>query len=99
MEPRSESASGKKPRRDAGPHQLVGMVYDLAILACGRRDDARAKKAIGLLRDVMRSAGPADSSDLMSFYDWCLERIRLGEFDLAAQALADLRQAWENAGP
>jgi len=46
---------------------------------------------------VMRSAGPEDSSDLMGFYDWCLERIRQGEFALAGQTLADLRKGWESA--
>jgi hypothetical protein len=73
------------------------MAYDLAILACGRKDEPRSERSIRLLRDVMRSAGPEDSSDLMVFYDWCLERIRRGEFELAAQTLADLRKAWEEA--
>ncbi len=89
-----------KPRRAVGaatPHELVGMAYDLAIMACRRGEVARSEKAILLLREVMRSAGPEDSTDLMKFYDWCLDRIRQGEFDAAAQTLADLRVAWEEA--
>ena len=100
MERRHETASRKARRpgvRGSGPHRLVGMAYDLAILACDRKDEARSVRSIGLLRDVMRSAGPEDSSDLMGFYDWCLERIRQGEFALAGQTLADLRKGWESA--
>ncbi len=90
----------KKIRRTADaatPHQLIGMAYELAILACTREETARSQKAISLLRNVMRSVGPADSSDLMGCYDWCLDRIRNGEFALAAQTLSVLRQAWVDA--
>lgn len=86
--PRPESAS---------PRQLVGMAYDLAILACHRSEAGQSQKAIGLLRDVMRALGPEDSADLLASYDWCLERIWEGDFPLAAQMLADLRAAWEQA--
>jgi flagellin-specific chaperone FliS len=95
-----ESVPGHKTRQTASaanPHRLVGMAYDLAILACDRKDESRSQQAIRLLRDVMSSTGPEDASDLMTFYDWCLERIRCGEFALAAQTLADLRKAWEKA--
>ncbi|MGB7540028.1 MAG: hypothetical protein WBM17_15920 [Anaerolineales bacterium] len=81
----------------ATPHQLIGMAYELAILACSREEVARSQRTIGLLRDVMRSVGPADSSDLMGCYDWCLDRIGNGEFALAAQTLSVLRQAWVDA--
>jgi hypothetical protein len=90
----------KKFRRTADaatPHQLIGMAYELAILACTREEALRSQKAIGLLRNVMRSVGPADSSDLMGCYDWCLDRIGNGEFALAAQTLTVLRQAWVDA--
>jgi flagellin-specific chaperone FliS len=95
-----ETRPGRKARNESEaetPHRLVEMVYDLAILACERKDESRSGQAIRLLREVMLSAGPEDSSDLMAFYDWCLDRIRDGEFALAAQTLADLRTAWEKA--
>jgi flagellin-specific chaperone FliS len=92
-------AMKKTPRTAdaATPHQLIGMAYELAILACSREEVLRSQKAIGLLRDVMHSLGPADSSDLMGCYDWCLDRIGSGEFALAAQTLSILRQAWVDA--
>jgi hypothetical protein len=100
LERKSESVPKNRTRRAAdaaGSHELVGMAYELAILACRRRDESRSEKAILLLREVMHSAGPEDSSDVGKFYDWCLERIRQGEFDAAAQTLADLRAAWKEA--
>jgi hypothetical protein len=92
-------AMKKAPRTAdaATPHQLIGMAYELAILACSREEVVRSQKAIGLLRNVMRSVGPADSSDLMGCYDWCLDRIGNGEFALAAQTLTILGQAWADA--
>ncbi len=91
------SAKARRSVNSASPHQLVGMAYELAILACRRGDSERARKALQLLRDVMRSVGPSDSSDLMRCYDWCLERIGKGEYAQAGQTLADLHTAWKDA--
>jgi hypothetical protein len=93
-------ASGrkKKMRRPPKAHPLVGRTYDLAIRACRRGEANRSQKAIRLLREVMRSVGPEDSSDLMRCFDWCVDRIGEGEFTLAAETLADLQKAWEDAG-
>ena len=89
--------SGRRPASDATPHRLVGMAYDLAILACRRKDGSRSEQAVRLLQEVMCSAGPEDTSDLIAFYDWCLDRIRSGEYAMAAQTLSDLRAAWVKA--
>ena len=97
MNRKSVSDGKKKKNRSVTPHQLIGMAYDRAILACNREKADRSRKAILLLRDVMRSVGPADSSDLMSCYDWCVDRIGKGEFAPAAQTLSDLRKAWEDS--
>jgi|WetSurMetagenome_2_1015567.scaffolds.fasta_scaffold359582_2 flagellin-specific chaperone FliS len=100
MQPKGNSSPGRKPRRavdSASPLQLVGMAYDRAILACRRADAGRAEKAIGLVREVMNSLGPDDATELMASYDWCLDRVRKGEFAPAEQMLADLREAWRNS--
>jgi flagellin-specific chaperone FliS len=89
--------SDRRAASDATPLRLVGMTYDLAILACRRKDALRSEQAVRLLQEVMRSAGPEDASDLMAFYDWCLDRIRSGEYAIAAQTLSDLRAAWVKA--
>jgi flagellin-specific chaperone FliS len=81
--------------RRAAPAQLIGMTYDLAVLACERADADQAVKTILLLREAMHSIGPEDSADLLQFYDWYLERIREGDFPMAAQTLSTLRDAWK----
>jgi flagellin-specific chaperone FliS len=81
--------------RRAAPAQLIGMAYDLAVLACERADADRSIKTVLLLRDAMHSVGPEDSADLLQFYNWCLERIREGDFPVAAQTLSALRDAWK----
>ena len=97
MERKRTTRQKKKANNAATPHQLVGMANDFTILACKQGDAGRSQKAVLVLRDVMRSVGPADSSDLMACYDWCLDRIGKDEFELAAQTLSDLRKAWEDA--
>jgi hypothetical protein len=75
--------------------QLIGMTYELAILACRREDADQSVRAILLLQDAMRSIGPGDSADLQWFYDLCRDRIRDGDFHIAALTLSTLRDAWE----
>jgi hypothetical protein len=43
----------------------------------------------------MSSVGPMDSADLLRFYGWCLDRIHKGDYHIAAETLATLRDAWE----
>jgi hypothetical protein len=83
--------------RPTPPAQLIGMTYDLAILACRREDADQSLQAILQLRDAMRSVSPGDSTDLVRFYDLCQARIRDGDFSIAALTLSTLRDAWEKA--
>ena len=77
------------------PAKLIGIAYELAILACQREDEDQSVRNILLLQDAMCSAGPVDSADLMRFYGWCLDRIRRGDYRIAAKTLSTLRDAWE----
>jgi hypothetical protein len=70
------------------------MTYDLTLLACRREDFENAEKAILLLREAMQFAGPRDVADLLGLYDWCLNRVRSGEFDVVIQSLLELRESW-----
>jgi hypothetical protein len=72
----------------------VSSAYELAILACERKDAALSIQTVRLLRDVMESSGPNDVTDLLGMYDWCMDRIREGEYDLAGQMLIGLRDSW-----
>ena len=84
--------------RDANPvppAQLIGMAYELAILACRREDEDQSVRTIQLLQDAMRSISSGDSADLLRFYGWCLDRIHKGDYHIAAETLSTLRDAWE----
>jgi hypothetical protein len=77
--------------------QMIGVTYEQAILACRREDEDQSVRAILLLQDAMRSVNPANSADLLRFYDLCRDRIQGGDFHIAALTLATLRDAWEKA--
>ncbi len=75
--------------------QSIGMAYELAILACRQEDEDQSVQTIQLLQDAMRSVRPGDSTDLLRFYGWCLDRIHKGDYHIAAETLSTLRDAWE----
>jgi hypothetical protein len=81
----------------AHPIRLIGLTYDLAVLSCERSDAQGSIRAIALLREVMRSTGPEEVSDLLGMYDWCTARIQAGDFESARQALEGLRDSWRGA--
>jgi hypothetical protein len=81
----------------AHPIRLIGLTYDLAVLSCERSDAQGAIRSIDLLREVMRSTGPEEVSDLLGMYDWCAGRIREGDFESARQTLDGLRESWRRA--
>jgi hypothetical protein len=81
--------------RKMPPAQLIGMAYELAVLACRQEDEDQSVRNIQVLQDTMRSVGPGDAADLLRFYGLCLDRIRKGNFQVAAETLSTLQDAWE----
>lgn len=78
----------------ASPVRLVVMAYDVAINACEKEDFVRATKAVSLLRDALNFDYAEAAVGLFSLYQWCLDRIRQGEYRQALKTLRDLRDAW-----
>ena len=81
----------------ASPLQLMLIVYDLAIAACGRRDAGRARRAIteliaALNFDYQEIAGP-----LFRLYEYCLSAVNSGKYHEASKILRQLKGAWEAA--
>lgn len=89
------STSTPRDAQKMPPAQLIGMAYELAILACQREDADQSVRTIKMLEDAMRSLSSVDSPDLLRFYGWCLDRIRKGDYHIAAETLSTLRDAWE----
>jgi flagellin-specific chaperone FliS len=77
----------------ASPVRLVVMAYDLAIRSCEREDFQRATQAISVLRDALNFEYQP-SADLFALYQWCLDCLREGSYNLALQTLRELRNAW-----
>ncbi|PKO15727.1 MAG: hypothetical protein CVU39_09395 [Chloroflexi bacterium HGW-Chloroflexi-10] len=78
----------------ASPIRLVVMAYDLAIRACEAQDFAKSTKAISVLRDALNFDYPEVSVGLFRLYQWCLDSIRKGDYDVALKTLSELRDAW-----
>lgn len=78
----------------ATPLRLVIMAYDLAIRSCDQKDVETAIKAVSGLRDALDYDYADIAYNLLSLYQWILDRIRKGDFAEAKKNLVELRDAW-----
>ncbi len=79
----------------ASPLQRTLMVYDAAIVACGKRDLKRATDALNVLRNSLDlTQGGSVASGLFRLYLYCGDLMRAGQYDQAADILRGLVQAW-----
>src|SRR5574337_336252 len=81
----------------ASPRQLILIVYDLAISACGRRDVVRARRAVTELIAALNFDYEEFAVPLFRLYEYCLNAIGSGSFHEAAKILRQLKEAWETA--
>lgn len=81
----------------ASPMQLILMVYDLAISACGRRDAMRARRAVTELIAALNFDYEEIAVPLFRLYEYCLNAIGSGSFHEASKILRQLKEAWETA--
>jgi flagellin-specific chaperone FliS len=78
----------------ASPIHLVVMAYDMAITACEKQDFDTSVKAISALRDALDYDYPDVAGGLLSLYNYCLDSIRVKDFEAAKHVLVELRDAW-----
>ena len=81
----------------ASPIQLMLIVYDLAITACGRRDTERARRAITELIAALNFDYQEIAVPLFRLYEYCLSAVNSGKCHEAAKILRPLKGAWEAA--
>lgn len=81
----------------ASPIQLIVKIYEVAIVACGRRDTDRARRAVCELIAALNFDHDEIAVPLFRLYEYCLNRIVTGSCDEAAKVLRGLKQAWEAA--
>ncbi len=78
----------------ATPLRLVIMAYDLAIRSCDQEDFETAVKAVSGLRDALDYDYADVALNLLSLYQWILDRLRKGDYAEARKNLVELRDAW-----
>lgn len=81
----------------ATPMQLILMLYDLVLVACGRREAQRASRAIIELIAALNFEYEEIAVGLFRLYEYALGQIRSGSFDEAAKIIRQLKDAWETA--
>lgn len=81
----------------ASPMQLLLIVYDLALAACGRRDEERARRAVAELITSLNFDYAEIAVPLFGLYEYCLRAIGSGSFHEASKILRQLKEAWETA--
>jgi flagellin-specific chaperone FliS len=77
--------------------QLILIVYDVALTACGRRDGERARRAIIELIAALNFDYEEIAVPLFRLYEYCLNAIGSGSFHEASKILRQLKEAWEAA--
>ena len=81
----------------ASPVQLMLIVYDLALTACGRRDTERARRAITELIAALNFDYQEIAVPLFRLYEYCLSAVNSGKHHEASKILRQLKGAWEAA--
>jgi len=81
----------------ASPMQLILIVYDVALAACGGHDRARARRAVTELIAALNFDYEEIAVPLFRLYEYCLSAIDSGSYHEAAKILRQLKEAWETA--
>ena len=76
------------------PLQLLIKVYDVAILSCKKHDIEKASKAVVELISALNFDYEEISLGLFRLYQYCLDRIKQGEFEESIKILEGLRDSW-----
>lgn len=81
------------------PVRLLLKVYDFTILNCKKNDLAKASKGLVELISALNFDYAEMCLGLFRLYQYCMDRIKVGEFDEATEILQDLRDSWSETLP
>ena len=76
------------------PMQLLIKVYDAAILGCKAGDSVKASKALVELVSALRFEYEEISLGLFRLYQFCMDEVKQGKFDIPLKILIELRKTW-----
>ena len=81
---------------NASPAERLVIIYDVALLACTRRDLEKFSRAMGVLLEGLDFNYPEVANGLLAIYQWCGELARKKRYDEAAGILRELRDTWQS---
>ncbi len=97
----SQTAATNRYRKEDSmnltPVQVIGRVYDVAILAIKKNDKDLARRAINELISALNFDYQEVSLGLFKLYDYCKTCLRAGKDQEALNILQELRAAWGEA--
>ncbi len=79
------------------PIELVIKTLDVGVVACGRKDRAKASRVVVELIGALNFEYKEVSASFYRLYDYCLRCIRAGDYESAAHILKELRDSWAQA--
>ncbi|MCH7783654.1 flagellar protein FliS [candidate division KSB1 bacterium] len=81
------------------PIRLLLKVYDFTILNCKKNDVTKASKGLVELISALNFDYAEMCLGLFRLYQYCMDRIKVGEFDEATEILQGLRESWAKTLP
>jgi flagellin-specific chaperone FliS len=81
----------------SSPGQLILLLYDHVIRCLTSRDMRGASKGLVELMGSLDLDYQEVSGRLFSLYEYCLDLVKKGEYEQAAQILTDMRHMWATA--
>ncbi|MFC1477193.1 flagellar export chaperone FliS [candidate division KSB1 bacterium] len=76
------------------PVPLLIKVYDFIILHCKKKEAVKASKGLVELMSALNFDYDEVALGLFRLYQYCQDKIKLGEYDEAIKILENLRNAW-----
>lgn len=76
------------------PVHLLLKVYDFTILNCKKNDVTKASKGLVELISALNFDYEEISLGLFRLYQYCMDKIKKGEFDEVVSILQNLRESW-----
>ena len=86
--------SGRDDVYGLSPVQLVLKAYGIGIEGCGEADPNKVSKALVELISALNFEYRDVAMGMFRLYDYCLRRIKAGDFEAVQSILEELRQTW-----
>jgi flagellin-specific chaperone FliS len=82
--------------KNASPTELIGILYDLLLQSCHRKEQERA---IDILSTLIRSLNfdYELAGDLFGIYEYCQRQIRKENYEEVVNLIGGIRDTWNEA--